>query len=315
MALRPCPHCGHLISPRATTCLHCGQNTTTPPQETAPNAASTDASVAPTLCPCPQCGHLTSVRAKTCIKCGASLSPAPSSHPTQHQAPTAPPPPYVTEDYLTYEKPRSKKGLIITLVLLFWVTIIAIAGFLFRDNIYRYIHPDPVYFDTLTTTDDSTDVQPDTTDHSSALNAGTTTDNSPHDTTEHHYQSSASAEDVFDKPHRPEDGFRSNDDVRRFVEDNTYWRNGLSLRIESCCIYAGDNDIATSSPTFKRVSNNVGLITARPNISITVRRTSNTLVDNRSGEVYRLNRGYATTSERPSKHYRTRDTTYRLYDK
>ena len=298
MALRPCPHCGRLISPRATTCLHCGQDTTTPPLDADANAAETSPHSSPALRPCPQCGHFVSVRAQQCVNCGVNLTTAASA------PQSATPPPQITPDYLVYKKSRSHKGGIIALVVIVWLFIIACVGYFVY---HHYMPPAFDYNDTIVE-EDSSNYQTDTaalessntaTDAASASPAADESEAADSSAKEPSYRSSASAEDVFDKPHRPEDGFRSNDDVRRFVEDNTYWRNGLSLRISDGCIYAGDNDIATNSPSFKRVSNNVGLITARPNISITVRRTSNTLVDNRSGEVYRLNgESYAPSKEK-----------------
>lgn len=51
-------------------------------------------------------------------------------------------------------------------------------------------------------------------------------------------------------------------------------------------MYANDNKISSSSPVFKRVSQFVGKVTARPSISISIKWEGNKLVDNNSGDVY-----------------------------
>ena len=51
-------------------------------------------------------------------------------------------------------------------------------------------------------------------------------------------------------------------------------------------MYANDNKISTSKPVFRKISQNKGIITARPSISITVVRDENRLVDNNNGDTY-----------------------------
>ena len=71
-----------------------------------------------------------------------------------------------------------------------------------------------------------------------------------------------------------------------FVVGNSYSHNDVTLRITESGVYANDNKISKSRPIFKKVSNETGRITARPSISITVKRNENKLIDNNNGDVY-----------------------------
>lgn len=81
-------------------------------------------------------------------------------------------------------------------------------------------------------------------------------------------------------------GFKSNVDVMDFVVGNSYSYNGITLRITDEAVYANDNKISTSKPVFRKISQNKGIITTRPSISITVVRDENRLVDNNNGDTY-----------------------------
>lgn len=81
-------------------------------------------------------------------------------------------------------------------------------------------------------------------------------------------------------------GFKSNVDVMDYVVGNSYSYNGITLRITDEAVYANDNKISTSKPVFRKISQNKGIITARPSISITVVRDENRLVDNNNGDTY-----------------------------
>lgn len=83
-----------------------------------------------------------------------------------------------------------------------------------------------------------------------------------------------------------EEGFRSNRDVMDFVAGNSYTHNGVTLRVTEDGVFANDNRISESRPVFRKISKENGKITARPSISITVKRGDNKLVDDKSGDVY-----------------------------
>lgn len=86
--------------------------------------------------------------------------------------------------------------------------------------------------------------------------------------------------------HQVKEGFNTNSDVKNFVIGNSYYYNGVTLKITENGVYANDNKISSSSPVFKRVSQFVGKVTARPSISISIKWEGNKLVDNNSGDVY-----------------------------
>lgn len=83
-----------------------------------------------------------------------------------------------------------------------------------------------------------------------------------------------------------EEGFHNDRDVMDFVTGNSYSHDGVTLKITEDAVFANDNEISQSRPMFKRLSKEAGKITARPSISITVKRSDNKLVDNKSGDVY-----------------------------
>lgn len=86
--------------------------------------------------------------------------------------------------------------------------------------------------------------------------------------------------------HQVKEGFNTNSDVKNFIIGNSYYYNGVTLKITENGVYANDNKISSSSPVFKRVSQFVGKVTARPSISISIKWEGNKLVDNNSGDVY-----------------------------
>lgn len=86
--------------------------------------------------------------------------------------------------------------------------------------------------------------------------------------------------------HQVKEGFNTNSDVKNFVIGNSYYHNGVTLKITENGVYANDNKISSSSPVFKRISQFVGKVTARPSISISIKWEGNKLVDNNSGDVY-----------------------------
>lgn len=86
--------------------------------------------------------------------------------------------------------------------------------------------------------------------------------------------------------HQVKEGFNTNSDVKNFVIGNSYYYNGVTLKITENGVYANDNKISSSSPVFKRVSQFVGKVTASPSISISIKWEGNKLVDNNSGDVY-----------------------------
>ncbi len=83
-----------------------------------------------------------------------------------------------------------------------------------------------------------------------------------------------------------EEGFHSDGDVMEFVTGNSYYHDGVTLRITEDAVFANENKISQSRPVFRRISKETGKITARPSISITVKRSDNKLVDNKSGDAY-----------------------------
>ena len=86
--------------------------------------------------------------------------------------------------------------------------------------------------------------------------------------------------------HQVKEGFNTNSDVKNFVIGNSYYYNGVTLKITENGVYANDNKISSSSPVFKRVSQFVGKVTARPSISISIKWEGNKLVENIIGDVY-----------------------------
>lgn len=93
----------------------------------------------------------------------------------------------------------------------------------------------------------------------------------------------------YSEPEEEEQGFKTSSDVENFVM-GTYWSHGdVTLTITTEGIFANGNKISTSRPRFTRRTNEMGEVAAQPNISITVKYESRTIVDNNNGDVYEEN--------------------------
>lgn len=104
--------------------------------------------------------------------------------------------------------------------------------------------------------------------------------------TEENVTDTVYSDPVYESVEEVKEGFNTNSDVKNFVIGNSYYYNGVTLKITENGVYANDNKISSSSPVFKRVSQFVGKVTARPSISISIKWEGNKLVDNNSGDVY-----------------------------
>lgn len=175
----------------------------------------------------------------------------------------------------TDEEDKANKGLV-ALVIVLAVIAISFGGYMIFANENQninFVTPS----DTLTTES----IPFDTVMSDTAAKVSTTNDVATADTIipSNNYNDNEQIEEE-------EIGFKSNVDVMDYVVGNSYSYNGITLRITDEAVYANDNKISTSKPVFRKISQNKGIITARPSISITVVRDENRLVDNNNGDTY-----------------------------
>lgn len=269
MALIKCNNCGGMVSDKATVCPHCGND---PHKATDETNVSTPKDNNPKLSVCPYCGATVSKRATTCPKCGGTITSTPSQQP----APATPKTDAQTttsEDYEPIEEEEANGGLktaVIILAIIFGVfAIYLVSG-------GRYYNGKTLRF---TTNADTTAV-----DTTAGFDDDLESDSFPY--TEENVTDTVYSEPVYESVEEVKEGFNTNSDVKNFVIGNSYYHNGVTLKITENGVYANDNKISSSSPVFKRVSQFVGKVTARPSISISIKWEGNKLVDNNSGDVY-----------------------------
>lgn len=231
------------------------------------------------LIKCNDCGRTISDRAKTCPHCGHTQEDDTcAENKVEEQANLISPKESIEEEAIEEEEDTTP----VNKVLVAFVVVLAIVAISFGCYIYYGgrnqndvnigIIPDTLATDSL-----SAD-----TIMSSTIEANPTNNDSVSADT-----ATASSNNYKDNEQIKEEiGFKSNSDVMDFVVGNSYSHDGITLRITDEAIYANDNKISTSNPTFRKISLNKGVITARPSISITVIREDNRLVDNNNGDTY-----------------------------
>lgn len=246
MALIKCNNCGHVMSDRADFCPHCG----------CPKEFSIKEETSIT--------EETPAKEMTSIKNTGIVSTAEKLYDNDNEA---------TDIQDIYEEDKPNKGLV-ALVIALAIIAIGFGGYMFLGSRKQNseisadtLNNAPTPVDTLMS--DTTAVVP------------ITNDVATEDTiiSSNNYNSNEQIEEE-------EVGFKSNVDVMDFVVGNSYSNNGITLRITDEAVYANDNKISTSKPVFRKISQNKGIITARPSISITVVRDENRLVDNNNGDTY-----------------------------
>ena len=248
MALIKCNNCGHVMSDRADFCPHCGCLKEYSAKEETSKAQDT------------------SVNEEASAINTETVSTTEKLNSNDNEATTI-------QD--TDEENKTNKGLV-ALVIVLAVIAIGFGGYMFLTNENQntdFVTPS----DTLTTES----IPIDTVMSDTAAKVSTTNDVATADTIipSNNYNDNEQIEEE-------EVGFKSNVDVMDFVVGNSYSYNGITLRITDEAVYANDNKISTSKPVFRKISQNKGIITARPSISITVVRDENRLVDNNNGDTY-----------------------------
>lgn len=248
MALIKCKNCGRMMSDRADFCPHCGCPKEYPAKEDTSKAEDT------------------SVNEEASAINTETVSTTEKLNSNDNEATTI-------QD--TDEEDKANKGLV-ALVIVLAVIAISFGGYMIFANENQninFVTPS----DTLTTES----IPFDTVMSDTAAKVSTTNDVATADTIipSNNYNDNEQIEEE-------EIGFKSNVDVMDYVVGNSYSYNGITLRITDEAVYANDNKISTSKPVFRKISQNKGIITARPSISITVVRDENRLVDNNNGDTY-----------------------------
>ena len=248
MALIKCNNCGHVMSDRADFCPHCGC-----PKEFSVKEETSKA-------------EYTTVNEETSAINTETVSTTEKLNSVDNEA---------TAIQDIDEEDKANKGLVV-LVIVLAVIAIGFGGYMFFANENQstdFVTPS----DTLTTES----IPIDTVMSDTAAKVSTTNDVATADTIipSNNYNDNEQIEEE-------EIGFKSNVDVMDYVVGNSYSYNGITLRITDEAVYANDNKISTSKPVFRKISQNKGIITARPSISITVVRDENRLVDNNNGDTY-----------------------------
>ena len=248
MALIKCKNCGRMMSDRADFCPHCGCPKEYPAKEDTSKAEDT------------------SVNEEASAINTETVSTTEKLNSNDNEATTI-------QD--TDEEDKANKGLV-ALVIVLAVIASSFGGYMIFANENQninFVTPS----DTLTTES----IPFDTVMSDTAAKVSTTNDVATADTIipSNNYNDNEQIEEE-------EIGFKSNVDVMDYVVGNSYSYNGITLRITDEAVYANDNKISTSKPVFRKISQNKGIITARPSISITVVRDENRLVDNNNGDTY-----------------------------
>lgn len=222
------------------------------------------------LIKCNHCGKTVSDRAGKCPHCGND----PREEVTQPQAGPAEKPAEIEAE----ASPSGANKALIAVVAVLAVIAIGFAGYLCSGAGSGSTEAVPI--DTLEV--DTTDV-----DVSSEVDTTVVEEETPEQAVAEDSASCAFSDDSpAEQQPVEEEGFHSDGDVMDFVTGNSYSHDGVTLRITEDAVFANDNKISQSRPVFRRVSKETGKITARPSISITVKRSGNKLVDNKSGDAY-----------------------------
>lgn len=249
MALIKCKNCGRMMSDRADFCPHCGC-----PKEFSAKEETSKAKD-------------TSVNEEASAINTETVSTTEKLNSNDNEATTI-------QD--TDEEDKANKGLV-ALVIVLAVIAIGFGGYICYNRFSNNVDPSNNIIEV--TPMDTTEYQ--TMEPDSEVVATDAKEEAVVDTAMTYNNSKNSQEQ-----HQVKEGFNTNSDVKNFVIGNSYYHNGVTLKITENGVYANDNKISSSSPVFKRVSQFVGKVTARPSISISIKWEGNKLVDNNSGDVY-----------------------------
>lgn len=231
------------------------------------------------LIKCNGCGHMVSDKGTKCPKCGTPIKKNEPTNPTEKNIITE-----KNQDQSsqwggsssterTFNKPKNKaNNLLIAFLAIAIVSFIMIVlYFLQQDN------RGSEYDNAMTACDTVQEVQ---------LIDSIPTGNHVEEETETVRVDTVAIE-TTESMEETEDGFLTNNDVMVFVCGNRYTHDDITLVVTEDGIYANDNKLG-DNPKFKRLSKNKGTIKTSE-ISITVIRDNNTLVDNKSGDIYHNN--------------------------
>lgn len=276
MALIKCNNCGYSVSDRATVCPHCGFNphaVKNANAETNSENTHSENGQNPNLTTCPHCGALVSKKANICPKCGEPINANSNQYQNAVERNNS-----VVDEY-GYEEEKTANRVLFSIVGILTIIALVFAGFLYSGN--RYYNGKTLKFTIDTCAVDTDSYVDDSLMADSTSGLPTAYDSNTADTI-------TSSNDYINNEQIEEEeiGFKSNVDVMDYVVGNSYSYNGITLRITDEAVYANDNKISTSKPVFRKISQNKGIITARPSISITVVRDENRLVDNNNGDTY-----------------------------
>ena len=276
MALIKCNNCGYSVSDRATVCPHCGFNphaVKNANAETNSENTHSENGQNPNLTTCPHCGALVSKKANICPKCGEPINANSNQYQNAVERNNS-----VVDEY-GYEVEKTANRVLFSIVGILTIIALVFAGFLYSGN--RYYNGKTLKFTIDTCAVDTDSYVDDSLMADSTSGLPTAYDSNTADTI-------TSSNDYINNEQIEEEeiGFKSNVDVMDYVVGNSYSYNGITLRITDEAVYANDNKISTSKPVFRKISQNKGIITARPSISITVVRDENRLVDNNNGDTY-----------------------------
>lgn len=261
MALIKCKNCGRMMSDRADFCPHCGC-----PKEFSAKEGTSIKEENPII-------EEDSVKEESSVTKAQTVSTTEylNSNDKDDEATAT----QDTEEVVE-EEDNANKGLV-ALVIVLAVIAIGFGGYICYNRFSNNVDPSNNIVEV--TPVDTTEYQ--TMEPDSEVVATDAKEEAVVDTAMTYNNSKNSQEQ-----HQVKEGFNTNSDVKNFVIGNSYYHNGVTLKITENGVYANDNKISSSSPVFKRVSQFVGKVTARPSISISIKWEGNKLVDNNSGDVY-----------------------------
>lgn len=262
MALIKCKECGRMMSDRADFCPHCGC-----PKEFSAKEGTSIKEENPII-------EEDSVKEESSVTKAQTVSTTEYLNSNDNDDETTAT--QDTEEVVEEEEDNANKGLV-ALVIVLAVIAIGFGGYICYNRFSNNVDPSNniVEVTPVDTTEYQT-MEPDT-----EVVATDAKEEAVVDTAMTYNNSNNSQEQ-----HQVKEGFNTNSDVKNFVIGNSYYHNGVTLKITENGVYANDNKISSSSPVFKRVSQFVGKVTARPSISISIKWEGNKLVDNNSGDVY-----------------------------
>ena len=262
MALIKCKNCGRMMSDRADFCPHCGC-----PKEFAAKEETSIKEENPII-------EEDSVKEENSVTKAQTVSTTEylNSNDKDDEATAT----QDTEEVVEEEEDNANKGLV-ALVIVLAVIAIGFGGYIWYnrssnnvDSSNNIIEVTPMDTTEYQTMEPDTEVVATDAKEEAVVDTAMTYNNSNNS----------------QEQHQVKEGFNTNSDVKNFVIGNSYYYNGVTLKITENGVYANDNKISSSSPVFKRVSQFVGKVTARPSISISIKWEGNKLVDNNSGDVY-----------------------------